>query len=101
MKATEDQTYNISTEVFGPGNKMEAAIELCSHVKEEIKKLEEPYRSVIYQREIKELQLADIADKFGWPLSTVKTRLRKARKDVHYAIQKKHPELMEIYYEIN
>jgi RNA polymerase sigma-70 factor, ECF subfamily len=63
-----------------------------------IDNLSEPYKTVIIEREINKKQLADIADTLGWNLSTVKTRLRKARKDVANVISKKYPNLVESYF---
>ena len=64
-----------------------------------INNLKEPYRTVIYEREIKQKQLQDIADNLNWNLSTVKTRLRKARKDVAEKLIKQYPGLVETYNE--
>ena len=66
---------------------------------EEIHKLNEPYKSVMVHRELYNMQLQDIADKLEWNLSTVKTRIRKARKDIASTLQRVHPELIEAYYE--
>lgn len=65
----------------------------------EIHCLEEPYRTVMLQREVNKLQLQDIADELQWNLNTVKTRLRKARKDIADSLTKKYPELIEAYIE--
>jgi RNA polymerase sigma-70 factor (ECF subfamily) len=64
-----------------------------------INNLKEPYRTVIFEREINQKQLQDIADQLSWNLSTVKTRLRKARKDVAETLVKKYPGLVEAYNE--
>jgi len=98
MKAICSQVYNIKTECYGPKDRNEAIEALNECIKEEINKLKEPYKSVIYQREIEKMKLSAIAKKLKWPESTVKTRLRKARKDITYVIKKKYPELIEIYY---
>ncbi len=66
---------------------------------EEIENLKEPYKTVMRQREVEQKQLQDIAKHLSWNLSTVKTRLRKARKDIQEILKKKHPELIESYYE--
>ena len=49
------------------------------------------------EREIKQKQLNDIANDLGWNLSTVKTRLRKGRKDVAEVLYKKYPDLVDSY----
>jgi RNA polymerase sigma-70 factor (ECF subfamily) len=64
-----------------------------------INNLKEPYKTVIYEREINQKQLQDIADMLSWNLSTVKTRLRKARKDVAEKLMKQYPDLVEAYNE--
>lgn len=63
-----------------------------------IDSLEEPYRTVMYEREINQKQLNDIATDLEWNLSTVKTRLRKARKDVAEVLYKKYPNLVDSYF---
>ena len=64
-----------------------------------IDNLREPYKTVMVEREINQKQLQDIADNLGWNLSTVKTRLRKARKDVANSLSEKYPFLIEAYKE--
>lgn len=66
---------------------------------EEIKLLDEPYRTVMYEREINNKQLQDIAVDLDWNLNTVKTRLRKARTEIADKLCKKYPELIEAYNE--
>jgi len=65
----------------------------------EISALDEPYRLVMYEREINKKQLQDIAEDLGWNLNTVKTRLRKAKQEIAENITKKYPELIEAYNE--
>ena len=65
----------------------------------EINFLDEPYRAVMFEREINKKQLQDIAKILNWNLNTVKTRLRKARKDIAFSLFKKYPELIEAYNE--
>ena len=64
-----------------------------------IHELKEPYKTVMIEREIKQKQLQTIAQDLGWNTSTVKTRLRKARKDISENIKKSYPELVEAYNE--
>lgn len=89
-------TMNI--EFIGPSGE-ELTICLYDKTIEEIKSLEEPYKTVMVEREINNKKLQDIATDLEWNLSTVKTRLRKARKDVAATLKEKHPELLEAYYE--
>lgn len=63
-----------------------------------IKNLNEPYKTVMIEREINQKQLHDIANDLGWNLSTVKTRLRKARKEVSEVLYKKYPDLVDSYF---
>ena len=60
--------------------------------------LDEPYKTVMIERAFNQKQLSDIADELGWNLSTVKTRLRKARKDVAEVMYKKYPDLVSSYF---
>jgi RNA polymerase sigma-70 factor (ECF subfamily) len=64
-----------------------------------IDSLREPYKTVMVEREINQKQLQDIANNLGWNLSTVKTRLRKARKDVADSLNEKYPDLIDAYKE--
>lgn len=65
----------------------------------EINNLSEPYKTVMVEREIKNKKLKEIANDLDWNLSTVKTRLAKARRDIAISIKEKYPELIEAYYE--
>jgi len=89
---------HMETESIGPSGD-----ELIDHLYQktvvEIENLEEPYKTVMIEREINQKRLQDIAADLNWNLSTVKTRLRKARQDVAKIIAEKHPELLESYYE--
>ena len=91
-------TTTIETEIVGPkSNEIEDV--LYDYTIKEINSLKEPYKSVMIHREVYNMQLKDIAEKLRWNESTVKTRLRKARKDVQHLVIKKYPDLMERYYE--
>jgi RNA polymerase sigma-70 factor (ECF subfamily) len=63
-----------------------------------INELEEPYKTVMVEREVNQKHLTDIADYLGWNLSTVKTRLRKARKDIAEILYKKYPSEVDSYF---
>jgi len=89
---------NMDIEVIGPSGE-ELTNTLYDKTIEEIEELEEPYRTVMIEREVNQKRLQDIAEELDWNLSTVKTRLRKARKDIAKSIQEKHPDLLEAYYE--
>lgn len=65
----------------------------------EISILEEPYKTVMIERELNKKQLQDIAIDLKWNLNTVKTRLRKARQDIADNLSNKYPELIEAYNE--
>lgn len=85
-------------EVIGPSGE---ELTHCLYEKtiEEIQSLDEPYKTVMVEREINQKRLQDIAADLNWNLSTVKTRLRKARKDIANSLKKKHPDLLEAYYD--
>ena len=88
--------FNMNTEVIGPVGK-ELTRKLFDASLAVINELKEPYRTVMLEREIKQKQLNDIANDLGWNLSTVKTRLRKGRKDVAEVLYKKYPDLVDSY----
>ena len=62
-----------------------------------IEELPEPYRSIIYEKDVKCEQLQTIAEKFDCNLSTVKTRLRKARQDIALMMKEKYPLIVNFY----
>jgi RNA polymerase sigma-70 factor (ECF subfamily) len=88
---------NLDIEVYGPSGE-EITYHLHDKVVDEFNSLKEPYRTVIIEREINQKSLQDIADNLNWNLSTVKTRLKKARTDVANIIKEKHSNLLELYY---
>jgi RNA polymerase sigma factor (sigma-70 family) len=98
LLSEKEEVFNMDDECIAPSGE-----NLIEHLHNlaviEIKSLSEPYRTVLYEREVEKNQLQDIAVKLGWNLNTVKTRLRKARKDVSNNLNKKYPELIESYYE--
>ncbi len=74
-------------------------VTLYNKTVEAINELKEPYRTVMIEREINNKKLHDIAADLNWNLSTVKTRLRKAKVDVANIIKKNNKYLMEMYYD--
>ena len=88
----------MNTEVIGPSGD-ELTDVLYEKTITEIEELDEPYRTVMIESEINQKRLQNIAEDLDWNLSTVKTRLRKARKDIAKSIKEKHPDLLEAYYE--
>ena len=89
--------YTMETECMGPiGDNL--IQELVDASLSAIHSLNEPYKTVMIEREVNLKQLNDIAQDLGWELSTVKTRLRKARKDVAEVLYKKYPDLVDSYY---
>jgi RNA polymerase sigma-70 factor (ECF subfamily) len=95
------QIYNpvvtMEIESIGPTGEELAKILFDASVSA-INTLEEPYKIVITEKDINRKQLNDIAEELGWNLSTVKTRLRKARKDVAEVLYKKYPDLVDSYF---
>lgn len=90
--------YNINTECIGPTGE-ELIKKLYDASISAIYELEEPWKTVMIERTINHEQLHVIADKLGMNLSTVKTRLGKARKDVAKVLYEKCPDLIELYNE--
>jgi len=90
--------FYMDLECIGPNEE-----ELTQHLYEltikEINLLDEPYKTVMVEREVNKKQLQDIADSLEWNLNTVKTRLRKARQEIADNLTKKYPELIEAYNE--
>jgi len=89
--------FTMNTEVMGPSGE-ELTQKLFDASLSAINELNEPYRSVMIEREINQKQLNDIADDLGMNLSTVKTRLRKGRKDVAEILYKKYPDAVDAYF---
>jgi len=89
--------FTMNTEVMGPSGE-ELTQKLFDASLSAINELDEPYRSVMIEREINQKQLNDIADDLGMNLSTVKTRLRKGRKDVAEILYKKYPDAVDAYF---
>jgi RNA polymerase sigma-70 factor (ECF subfamily) len=88
----------METELYGPVGE-EIIKQLYDASISAINELEEPYKTVMIEREVNQKQLNDIADMLGWNLSTVKTRLRKARKDIEDSVKKYYPSLVDSYLE--
>jgi len=90
--------FYMDLECIGPNGE-----EITQHLYEltlkEIGLLDEPYKTVMLEREINKKQLQDIAEGLSWNLNTVKTRLRKARQEIADNLNKKYPELIEAYNE--
>jgi len=91
-------TDNFNDEVIGPVGE-ELVQQLYDASLNAINKLKEPYKTVMIEREVNRKQLQTIADELGWNTSTVKTRLRKARKDIANNIKKQFPDLVDAYTE--
>ena len=89
---------NMNIEVIGPSGESLTMV-LYKKTIEAIDRLEEPYRTVLFEREVNNKRLQDIAADLGWNLNTVKTRLRKARKDIADVLKEKHRDLIEAYYD--
>jgi len=89
--------FNMNTEVMALTGE-ELTQQLFDASISAIHELSEPYKSVMVEREINKKQLSDIAVDLGMNLSTVKTRLRKARKDVAEILYKKYPNEIDAYF---
>lgn len=106
-KLTENHSRNLKlnsptdefeTEVIGPTGE-ELVQELYDASIHAIYNLNEPYKTVMIEREVNRKQLQAIADELGWNPSTVKTRLRKARRVIAENIKKHYPDLVTAYNE--
>ena len=95
---TYSPTFNMDIESIGPTGE-ELVQSLYDASISAIHELDEPYKTVMIEREINQKQLQDIATTLSMNLSTVKTRLRKGRKDVAEVLYKKYPELIDSYFE--
>jgi RNA polymerase sigma-70 factor, ECF subfamily len=89
--------FNMNTECIAPIGE-ELSQQLFDASISAIHSLNEPYKTVMIERELNQKQLSDIAIDLGWNLSTVKTRLRKARKDVAEILYKKYPDMVDSYF---
>jgi RNA polymerase sigma-70 factor (ECF subfamily) len=94
---TYSPTFNMNIECIGPTGE-ELTQQLYDASVLAINNLNEPYKTVMIEREVNQKQLHDIANDLSWNLSTVKTRLRKARKDVAEVLYKKYPDLVDSYF---
>lgn len=106
-KLTENHSKNLrlnspieefETEVIGPTGE-ELVQKLYDASVHAIYNLDEPYKTVMIEREVNGKQLQVIADELGWNTSTVKTRLRKARRVIAENIKKHYPDLVTAYNE--
>lgn len=91
-------TDNPEYEVIGPVGE-ELINQLYDASVKAIHGLAEPYKTVMIEREVNKKQLQVIAEELGWNTSTVKTRLRKARKDIAENVKKSYPDLVDAYTE--
>jgi RNA polymerase sigma-70 factor (ECF subfamily) len=64
-----------------------ARLELARRVREAIDQLEEPYRVIIYLRELEDLSYEEIAEVVELPVGTVKSRLFRARQHLKGLLQ--------------
>ncbi|MDA2916041.1 sigma-70 family RNA polymerase sigma factor [Nitrospinae bacterium AH_259_B05_G02_I21] len=64
-----------------------ARLELARRVREAIDQLEEPYRVIVYLRELEDLSYEEIAQVVELPVGTVKSRLFRARQHLKGLLQ--------------
>jgi RNA polymerase sigma-70 factor (ECF subfamily) len=65
-------------------------LELQRGVLEAVRALDEPYRSVVWQRYYEDRAPGEIAARLGLPLPTVKTRLRRALQRLREGLDERH-----------
>ncbi|NJO91724.1 MAG: hypothetical protein HC831_24220 [Chloroflexia bacterium] len=92
------EEVNMDTEVIGPSTD-EIIESLHGKTLSVIEGLAEPYKTIMIEKEVNRKQLKAIASDLDMNLSTVKTRIRKARKEIAEILQKDHPSLVKAYYE--
>lgn len=90
-------TVQMDIEVIGP-NSEETFDLLYEKTIDEIYNFQEPYRSILIEREINKKQLKTIATELKMNLNTVKTRLIKGRGKLAEKIKEKHKDLYNSYY---
>lgn len=87
-----DDSYTIED------NTIENVIEKkATLIKNEIKHLKEPYKTVIEMREIEKMAYKDISEKLGRNLSTIKSQIRGARRIIMQNTEKDFKIIDEIY----
>lgn len=96
MQAKSD-VYEMGFEVGQTYEDVESS--LCDIITEEIPQLPEVYSTVLMLREIDKMKYEDIAEKLGWKINTVRTRIHKARELVRNSLKKKYPDLVKVYTE--
>lgn len=67
-----------------------AGLDLQRTVLEAVRALDEPQRSVVWQRYYEDLAPGEIAARLGLPLATVKTRLRRALQRLRERLDERH-----------
>jgi len=97
LKIYTPQTV-MDLEVIGP-NDAELIDFLHNETIKEIYNLKEPYKTVMIQRVVHDKKIKYIAGDLNWQESTVKTRLRKARRDIADILKNKYPEYVEAWHE--
>jgi RNA polymerase sigma-70 factor (ECF subfamily) len=70
---------------------------LCDKIAEAIPELPEIYSTVLTLREVDKLKYDEIAERLGWKVNTVRTRIHKARELVRNSLKSKYPDLVKIY----
>jgi RNA polymerase sigma-70 factor (ECF subfamily) len=93
----KSETYEIGFELGQTYEDVEST--LCDMVTEEIPQLPEVYSTVLMLREIDKMKYEEIAEKLGWKINTVRTRIHKARELVRNSLKKKYPDLVKVYTE--
>ena len=73
----------------GPDEALEG-LDLQRAVLEAVRELDEPHRTVLWQRYYEDRTPGEIAERLGLPLATVKTRLRRALERLRGALDERH-----------
>jgi len=74
----------------GPGitpDRHAEASDLCRHIDAALERMNEPYRSILFLREMDECTYEEISQALDLPMSTVKVYLHRARKMVRASLK--------------
>jgi len=89
---TEGLNEEMST-ASDPGPRPDAGLvtwDVARHLKRALAELDEPYRSIVVLREVRELKYEEISEVMEIPLNTVKTYLHRARRKLREKLREVH-----------
>ncbi len=95
-RAQHEQVAARGEAIASPDEALEG-LDLQRAVLEAVRALEEPYRSVVWQRYYEDRAPGEIAARLGLPLPTVKTRLRRALERLRERLDERHQGRREVW----